>query len=54
MGRRVRGVDHLVVLLGRPVLGLHQRPDVVEEVDAEPAVIDGFRHGLDAIRLPTR
>ena len=37
---RVRRVQHLVVLRLRPVVLLEQRPRVVEEVDAELAVVD--------------
>ena len=31
----MRGVNHLVVLLGRSVRQLDQRPDVVEEIDGQ-------------------
>ena len=37
-------VEHLVVVVPRPVLLLEERPRVVEEVDAEAAVVDV--HGL--------
>ena len=35
----MRSVDHLVVLLGRAAGELEQRPDVVEEIDGEPAAL---------------
>ena len=35
----MRGVDHLVVLLGRAIGELDQRPDMVEEIDGEPTAL---------------
>ena len=45
---RVGGVDHRIVLVGRALRLLQERPGVVEEIDAELPVIDGharFYHG---------
>ena len=38
---RVRGMEHLVVLLGCPIGVLEQRPDMVEQVDAEASLLVG-------------
>ncbi|TMM25788.1 MAG: DUF2017 family protein [Actinobacteria bacterium] len=47
--RRVCAVEQLVVLFGVSVSGLHQRPGLVEEVDAQPSVLvrgEGVGTGL--------
>ena len=54
MTRGVDGVQKLVVLLPRALGALEQRPDVVEEVDAELPVVEGHARVHITRLLPQR